>query len=119
MAVWGVRWRRCCDVDGVVERWNDGCWWFDQNKERKTLSEISALFESHLFPLDKGRSYLQQRLTGLSTLMDLSKIDTSPPLWFLSEHAKCVASSDNNKSYTFLHETDVSGRTFVLQLLLP
>ena len=62
--------------DGVVDRCgNDGgvsCWWSSlvRNK-RKTLSEISALFESHLFPLDKGRSYLQQRLIGISTLMDL------------------------------------------------
>ena len=43
----------------------------NQNKDRKTLSEISALFESHLFPLDKGRSYLQRILIGISTLMDL------------------------------------------------
>ena len=58
-------------MDGVVERWNDGELNEITKVKEKRLTEISALFESRLFPLDKGRSYLQRILIGISALMDL------------------------------------------------
>jgi len=78
----GVRWRCCCGVDGVVERWWNGNGWRFKIKtdKRKTAIWDHSPFESHLFPLDK-----RSELTITNTYRH---IYTDGPVWCFVNFSK-------------------------------